>query len=194
MTSEAQHWYEMAAKNGSIYAMIQLGRKSDDLCNKLENCPASTETPAAWLTNAKNLTIAKANDGDAESSYLMYEITLDEQWLEKSANAGYPLAQYWMAVNERQGEGFFLIPGKREASVKRWLMLSSEGGNPKAMMDYLEILYAEGDMESVAAGLKWQLPPGAKPQSAITAPISRTLQTKLATHYNWLKVTHSFHC
>jgi creatinine amidohydrolase/Fe(II)-dependent formamide hydrolase-like protein len=87
-----------------------------------------------------------------------------------------------MAVNERQGEGFFLIPGKREASVKRWLMLSSEGGNPKAMMDYLEILYGEGDMESVRRWLEVAAPPGAKPQSVITAPISRTLQTKLATH------------
>jgi TPR repeat protein len=79
----------------------------------------------------------------------MYEITLDHEWLEKSANAGYPLAQYWMAVSERQGRGFFLIPGKREESVRNWLKLSSEGGYSKAMNSYLEILYREGDMESV---------------------------------------------
>lgn len=38
----------------------------------------------------------------------MYEITFDRTWLEKSANAGYALAQYWIAVGDRQGEDFFL--------------------------------------------------------------------------------------
>ncbi|WP_085707695.1 tetratricopeptide repeat protein [Pseudomonas sp. B35(2017)] len=149
MTQGAQYWYETAAVNGSIYAMIQLGRKNEDLCRAMDNCPTSTRSPAGWLTHAKKLLLAKANNGDPESLYLMYEITLDRTWLEKSANAGYALAQYWMAVSERQGEGFFFIPGKRDASVKKWLLLSSEGGNPKAMMDYLQILYEEGDMNSV---------------------------------------------
>ncbi|WP_085694706.1 MULTISPECIES: tetratricopeptide repeat protein [unclassified Pseudomonas] len=149
MTSEAQHWYEAAASAGNIYAMIQLGRSTNDLCKKMNNCPPSEKTQEQWLTHAKNLTLPQATNGDPESLFLMYEITLDHEWLEKSANAGYPLAQYWMAVSERQGEGFFFIPGKRDASVKKWLLLSSEGGNPKAMMDYLQILYEEGDMNSV---------------------------------------------
>lgn len=149
MTPEAQHWYETAAVNGSIYAMIQLGRKNEDLCKIMDNCPASAKSPVEWLTHAKELLLTKANNGDPESLYLMYEITLDRAWLEKSASAGYALAQYWMAVSERQGEGFFLIPGKRDASVKKWLLLSSEGGYPKAMMDYLQILFEEGDMANI---------------------------------------------
>ncbi|WP_256576464.1 tetratricopeptide repeat protein [Pseudomonas sp. B11(2017)] len=149
MTPEAQHWYETAAVNGSIYAMIQLGRKNEDLCRAMDNCPTSAKSPVGWLTHAKELLLAKANNGDPESLYLMYEITLDRAWLENSANAGYALAQYWMAVSERQGEGFFLIPGKRDASVKKWLLLSSEGGYPKAIMDYLQILFEEGDMENI---------------------------------------------
>lgn len=148
MTPEAQHWYETAALNGSIYAMIQLGRKNEDLCKIMDNCPASAKSPVEWLTHAKELLLAKANNGDPESLYLMYEITFDRIWLEKSANAGYALAQYWMAVSERQGEGFFFIPGRRDASVRKWLLLSSEGGYPKAM-DYLEILHIEGDTESI---------------------------------------------
>jgi TPR repeat protein len=148
MTPEAQHWYETAALNGSIYAMIQLGRAKNDLCAIMENCPPSKKTQAEWFVEAKKITLPKANDGDPESLYLMYEITLDHKWLEKSANAGYPLAQYWMAVSERQGEGYFFIPGGRDASVRRWLLLSSEGGNPKAMMEYLETLYVKGEMES----------------------------------------------
>lgn len=148
MTPEAQHWYETAAMNGSIYAMIQLGRAKNDLCVIMENCPPTKKTQAEWFVEAKKITLPKANDVDPESLYLMYEITLDHKWLEKSANAGYPLAQYWMAVSERQGEGYFFIPGGRDASVRRWLLLSSEGGNPKAMMEYLETLYVKGEMES----------------------------------------------
>ncbi|VVO54627.1 tetratricopeptide repeat protein [Pseudomonas fluorescens] len=149
MTLEAQHWYETAAMNDSIYAMIQLSRKNEDLCKIMENCPASGRTPAGWLAYARELTLTRANTGDAESLYLMYEITFDRTWLEKSANAGYALAQYWMAVGDRQGEGFFLMPGSRDASVRKWLLLASEGGNPKAMMEYLEILFEAGEMASV---------------------------------------------
>ncbi|RVD79971.1 tetratricopeptide repeat protein [Pseudomonas koreensis] len=146
MTPEAQHWYESAAEKNNIYAIIQLARAKNDLCAKIGNCPPSKKTPAEWFELANKLVLPKAQNGDPESLYLMYEITLNREWLEKSANAGYPTAQYWMAVSERQGEGFFLIPGKREASVKKWLLLSSEGGYPKAMMDYLQILFEEGDV------------------------------------------------
>lgn len=167
MTPEAQHWYETAAVNGSIYAMIQLGRKNEDLCKSMDNCPASAKSPVEWLTHAKELLLAKANNGDPESLYLMYEITFDRVWLEKSANAGYALAQYWMAISERQGEGFFFIPGRRDASVKNWLLLSSEGGYPKAMMDYLEILHTEGDTESIRHWL--ELATGTGYQAAVSS-------------------------
>lgn len=77
----------------------------------MDNCPASSKSPAQWLAYANELALAKAYSGDAESLFLMYEITLNDEWLEKSANAGYPLAQYWMAVSVRQGKGFFLSLG-----------------------------------------------------------------------------------
>ncbi|PYC22415.1 sel1 repeat family protein [Pseudomonas jessenii] len=146
MTAESQQWYETAANNGSIFAMIQLGRQNDDLCRKMTNCPASKKSSADWLIQAKK--IASSTD-TPESLYLMYEITSDRTWLEKSANAGYALAQYWMAIGDRQGEGFFLIPGKRDEAISKWLKASSEGGNPKAMMEYIEILYKKGDLEGV---------------------------------------------
>ena len=149
MTSEAKQWYEKAANNGSIFAMIQLGRQNNDLCKKMNNCPPSEKSSAEWLSQAKDQAMKGASKGDPESLYLMYEITFDRTWLEKSASSGYALAQYWMAVGDRQGEGFFLLPGKREASVSRWLKAASEGGNPKAMMDYIEILYKKGDLEGV---------------------------------------------
>ncbi|WP_333990320.1 tetratricopeptide repeat protein [Pseudomonas sp. S3(2024)] len=146
MTPEALHWYESAAENNNVYAIIQLGRFKSEPCQEIRDCSPSKKTQAEWFELANELVLPKAQKGDPESLYLMYEITLNREWLEKSANAGYPTAQYWMAVSERQGEGFFLIPGKREASIKKWLLLSSEGGHPKAMMDYLQILFEEGDV------------------------------------------------
>lgn len=149
MTPEALHWYEAAANNGSIFAMIQLGRQNDDLCKKMDNCPNSKKSSSEWLSQAKNQVMKEVRTGNPESLYLMYEITFDRTWLEKSANAGYALAQYWMAVGDRQGEGFFLIPGKRDEAISKWLKAASEGGNPKAMMEYIEILYKKGDLDGV---------------------------------------------
>jgi TPR repeat protein len=149
MTADAQHWYESAAAQGNIYAMIQLGRRSSDLCQQMKNCPEAQKTPAEWLIQANKSALLNAQKGDAESMYLMYEITSDRSWLEKSANAGYSMAQYWMAVGDRQGEGFFILPGKRQESVRKWLKSASEGGYPTAMMDYLQILFEDGDMEGI---------------------------------------------
>lgn len=154
MTPEAQHWYEAAANNGSIFAMIQLGRQNDDLCKKMDNCPTSKKSSSEWLSQAKNQVMKEVRAGDPESLYLMYEITFDRTWLEKSASAGYALAQYWMAVGDQQGEGFFLIPGKRDEAISKWLKAASEGGNPKAMMEYIEILYKKGDLEGVRRWLQ----------------------------------------
>jgi len=149
ITPEAQSAYEASARQGDIYAMIRLGRSNSDLCQQFKNCPAGQKTPAEWLVQADKAALLDAEKGDPESMYLMYEISLDRAWLEKSANAGYSIAQYWMAVGERQGEGFFLLPGKRQESVRNWLKRASEGGYPVAMMDYLQILFEEGDMEGI---------------------------------------------
>jgi hypothetical protein len=66
--------------------------------------------------------------------------------LEKSANAGSPVAQYRMAIGDRQGEGF-LLPWKRQQSVETWFLASAKGGNPKAMMQLFGIYREKGDLE-----------------------------------------------
>jgi TPR repeat protein len=147
MTSEAKEWYEAAAAQDNLYAMIQLGRSGNDLCRVMNNCPDSGKPPVDWLKNARALAEPLAEKGDAEAMYLMYEITLNRNWLEKSANAGNPDAQFWMAVGDKQGEGF-LLPWKRKEAVGNWFKASAEGGNPRAMMEYAAYLYEnEGDLK-----------------------------------------------
>ncbi|WP_226499253.1 sel1 repeat family protein [Pseudomonas sp. MWU16-30322] len=147
MTSEAKEWYEAAAAQENLYAMIQLGRSGNDLCRVMSNCPDSGKPPVDWLKNARSLAELLAEKGDAEAIYVMYEITLNRDWLEKSANSGNPTAQFWMAISTRQGEGFFL-PWKRKESVGNWFKASAEGGNPRAMMEYAAYIHESGgDLE-----------------------------------------------
>ncbi|QAX85076.1 sel1 repeat family protein [Pseudomonas sp. DTU12.3] len=154
MTPEAQRWYETAAMNGSIYAMIRLGRSGNDLCKTMSNCPETEQTPSDWLRNVETLAKPKAEQGDEEAMYIMYEVTLNRDWLEKSANAGNAEAQYWMAIGDRQGEGFLLL-WKRNESVGKWFRASAEGGNPRAMMEYAAYLHEnDGDLKEARHWIK----------------------------------------
>jgi len=146
MNAEARKWYEASAAQGDLYAMIQLGRSEKDLCKFMNNCPPAQKEPIEWLNHARNLVKPKADQGDAEAMYFMYELTIDDAWLEKSASAGNALAQYWMAIGVRQGDGFFL-PWKRLEAIGNWLKLSAEGGYPPAMMEYAAFIYEDqGDL------------------------------------------------
>lgn len=146
MSPEARTWYETSAAQGDLYAMIQLGRNDKDICTLSNVCPPHQKNPIEWLNQAKDLALPKANDGDGEAMYIMYEITLDDAWLEKAALAGNTLAQYWMGVRYQQGEGFFL-PWNREQTVAKWFKSSAEGGHPKSKMEYAAILFESGDIE-----------------------------------------------
>ncbi|MBC3775427.1 sel1 repeat family protein [Pseudomonas sp. SWRI99] len=146
MNKEAKKWYEASADQNNLYAMIQLGRIERDICEISNDCAPSQKSPIEWLNQAKKIAQGKADAGDAEAMCIMYEITLDDRWLEKSASAGNAFAQYWMAVSLKQGDGFFL-PWKRSEAVEKWFKLSAESGYPKSMMEYAAILYERGDME-----------------------------------------------
>lgn len=154
MTPDARKWYEAAASQGNLYAMIQLGRSGNDLCKIMSNCPEPSKSPANWLQDARLLAEPKADQGDAEAMYIMYEITLNRGWLERSANAGHSIAQFWMAISDKQGEGF-LLPWKRKEAVGNWFKASAEGGNPRAMMEYAAFLYENGgDLETARHWIK----------------------------------------
>ncbi|MGF6127451.1 TPR repeat protein [Pseudomonas frederiksbergensis] len=146
LNPEARHWYEAAAAQNDLYAMIQLGRSKNDICDLKNDCPANEKKAAEWLNQARDLAKPKADLGDAEAMYIMYKLTLDDSWLEKSASAGHPIAQYWLAVGYKQGDGVFL-PWKRSEAVEKWFKASAEGGYPKSMMEYATILFEKGDIE-----------------------------------------------
>ncbi|WP_285275131.1 hypothetical protein [Halopseudomonas bauzanensis] len=93
ITRESQKWLEAAANQDQIYAMIRLGRSGNDLCAVMGNCPQGSKTPVEWLKHAHRTALPLAEQGDSEAMFLMYEITLDSDWLTKAAEAGHALAQ-----------------------------------------------------------------------------------------------------
>lgn len=146
ITDEAYKWYEAAATQGDLYSMIRIGRTDNDLCLTMKNCPTGKKEPKEWLAEATRIAKDKSDRGDAEALYIMYELTAEREWLKKSALAGDAIAQYRMAIGDRQGEGF-ILPWKRQEIVEHWFLLSAKAGNPKAMMQLFGIYREKGELE-----------------------------------------------
>ena len=119
ITAEAQKWYEAAAEQGEVYAMLRLSGKGDDLCVAMGNCPADQKTPYEWLMLARKTASARAAQGDAAALYQMNSATAELEWLEKAAEAGHGEAQWLLANRYKEGRGTFLWPGSREEAA-RW--------------------------------------------------------------------------
>ena len=141
----AKDAYEASANQGNIYSMIRLGQMESDLCATRNNCPKSQKPPREWLASAKSLAAKEAAQGNAESMYLMYEITGDKKWLEQSAENGFALSQYLLATDYREGGGFFLLPSSRADAVERWMKASAEGGYPRGMSGLAAALLEKKD-------------------------------------------------
>nr|WP_298144755.1 tetratricopeptide repeat protein [uncultured Pseudomonas sp.] len=148
ITAEAQKWYEAAAEQGEVYAMLRLSGKGDDLCVAMGNCPADQKTPIEWLMLARETAGARAAQGDAVAMYQMNNATADLAWLEKAAEAGYGEAQWLLANRYKEGRGTFIWPGSREEAVEKWFKASAESGYPPGMMAILAQLYERGDYQA----------------------------------------------
>ncbi|WP_238704398.1 tetratricopeptide repeat protein [Pseudomonas sp. RU47] len=148
MTPEAKKAYESSAKKGNIYSMIRLGRIEDDLCSTMKNCLPGEDSPSSWVIKAKSLAIQRATQGDSESMYLLYEMTGNDDWLEKSAENGFAFAQFRLATKYQEGSGSFLLPSRRNQAIERWMKASAENGYPLAMMGLAAIMIERNDLAS----------------------------------------------
>ncbi|MCP1476400.1 TPR repeat protein [Pseudomonas sp. EB276 TE3739] len=148
MTQEAQRAYEESAKKGNIYSMIRLGGADQDLCVTMKNCSPSEQSPEDWMNNAKKLATDQASHGDAESMYLLWEITGNDEWLEKSAEKGFALAQFRLATKYKEGGGIFLLPSSRSDEIEKWMKAAAENGYPPAMMGFAASRIEKADLSS----------------------------------------------
>ncbi|ROZ79301.1 sel1 repeat family protein [Pseudomonas neustonica] len=130
MTAESRKWYEAAAEQGDLFAMLRLS-SSSDLCHEMGTCgPHSTD----WRSTALALAHERAAQGDVEAMQALFNAGQGLEWLEKAAEGGYAPAQELLAAFYSEGEGWFLLPGRRQAAIEKWYKASAEGGFPLGMM------------------------------------------------------------
>ncbi|NUU38765.1 tetratricopeptide repeat protein [Pseudomonas sp. C2B4] len=151
-TAEARKWYEAAAEQGDLYAMLRLSSKSD-FCNDLENCTG--KRAEEWREQLLSTAHERAEKGDTEAMTALFITKQGLRWLVKAAKAGDPLAQNTLAGIYKDGDGWFLIPGSREKAVEKLYRASAEGGYPRAMYLYANYLYEHSsEKKEVAYWLK----------------------------------------
>jgi TPR repeat protein len=151
-TAEAKKWYEAAAEQGSLYAMLRLSNE-DDLCGAMGTC--SGKTAEEWREQLLAVAHERAAKGDTEAMTVLFTAGQGLSWLEKAAEAGDSNAQQLLASAYKSGAGWFLIPGSRENAINKWFKASSEGGNPRGMFLYANYLYDHnGSKEDIAYWVK----------------------------------------
>ncbi|CAI8767591.1 conserved exported hypothetical protein [Pseudomonas chlororaphis] len=147
ITAEALHAYEASALQGDIYSMIRLATADSDLCAAIKKCSKGSKSPDDWMRTAKELAKKEADEGSSESMYLMYELSGEKFWLEKSATNGFALAQFLLATKYLEGEGLFLSSSSRTEKAEHWMRASAQGGYPRGMMGLAAILIEKKDLE-----------------------------------------------
>ena len=145
MTPDAAKWYTAAANQGNLYAMLRLSN-AQDLCTFLTNC---AHDAAKWKEKVLEQGRQRAEQGDTTAMIALYMAGQGLEWLEKAADSGDHYAQFTLAGFYGDGAGWFIVPGRREETIKQLLKSAAESGFPLAMMHYLEYLSEEKDSEEI---------------------------------------------
>jgi TPR repeat protein len=137
-TAEAKKWYEAAAEQGDLYAMLRLS-SDGDLCTIIGTCDG--KSGEQWQEQALKAARERAQNEDPEAMRVLYILGGGLKWLEKAAETGDGRSQYSLALAYKNGNGWFLIPGNREKAVERWAKASAEAGYAPGMAFYAHFLY-----------------------------------------------------
>ena len=152
MTEDAVKWYEAAAEQGHLYAMLRLSNK-EDLCTIIETC--TQKSGKDWRAQALKIAHERAERGDTEAMVALYTAKQGLEWLERAAESGDNFAQQLLASAYQNGKGWFVIPGSREKAIEKWFKASAEGGFPPGMYLYANYLYEHnGSKQDVGKWLK----------------------------------------
>lgn len=131
--------------------MVRLAYDGQNFCSKTKDCPDYARASSEWIVMFEKQAKARAAKGDAEAMYVLYLGISDFEWLEKSAEAGYPQAQYLLAVRYKEGEGPLQWPWVKAQRIEELIKQSAEGGHPKGMNHYAQILIDKGDYPGARA-------------------------------------------
>lgn len=117
ITEDAQKWFQLAAAQGDVYALLRLGDSES-------------------LEKAGQLLTPRIEQGDGEAMLQQYELTRDITWLKKAANTRFPEAMYILAL-EYNRDNSLVPPGENaDVEIDRWLQRAAMAGMPLAMNWY----------------------------------------------------------
>lgn len=156
---EALHWYEAAARQGHPYAMIRLGRSEEEAC-LISLCGfRGLESESKRLRAVRERVEPEALRGDGEAMYWMYGITRQQEWLARSAQAGYAHAQYRLAAVMAYHAVGTYSPwdtqqtiyryGEIELELQEWKGLASADGEVRESVKWLGAAAAGGEVQAM---------------------------------------------
>jgi len=145
LTREAIQWFEHAALQGHLYAMVALTSEHTADCFIYRDCSFAKR----WKAKALEAIEQKANDGNGEAMLLTYYVTNDLNWLSRSAESGFSDAMYRLGREYGKGEGIFLTPNRRQLAADEWIVKAAEGGHLIAINDVVEMKSFQNDLKGV---------------------------------------------
>ena len=144
MNQAALDWYYQAAQHGEPYAMLRLF--DGGACELGDVCPESGDD---WPQKALELTLPKAEAGDAEAMAELYNIYYyvedpDEDeamaWLHRAAEAGNVNAINWLGELARNDEQGYANDTERLEEAEVWFRKAAEAGYAPAMNNLASVL------------------------------------------------------
>ncbi|MFB9866056.1 tetratricopeptide repeat protein [Vreelandella sulfidaeris] len=148
LTQAALDWYHQAALHGDPYAMLRLF--DGGACELGDVCPENGDD---WPQEALELTLPKAEDGDAEAMAALYYIYYyveepDEEealeWLDRAAEAGNAWAMHSLGKRARDNKDAYSIDTERLEAAEVWFHRAAEAkyapgmNNLAVVLDQLE--------------------------------------------------------
>ncbi|AQU85037.1 hypothetical protein BV504_01680 [Halomonas sp. 'Soap Lake  len=137
MNQAALDWYYQAAQHGEPYAMLRLF--DGGACELGNVCPENGDD---WPQEALELTLPKAEAGDADAMAALYNIYYyvenpDEDeamtWLHRAAEAGNVNAINWLGELARNDEQRYSNDTERLEAAEVWFRKASEAGYAPSM-------------------------------------------------------------
>ncbi|WP_447893608.1 tetratricopeptide repeat protein [Vreelandella sp. GE22] len=151
LSQAALDWYYQAAQHGEPYAMVRLF--DSGACKLGDVCPENGDD---WPQEALELTLPKAEDGDAEAMAALYYIYYyveepDEEealeWLDRAAEAGNAWAMNTLGKRARDNKDAYSSDTERLEAAEVWFRRAVEAGYAPGMNDLAVILSHLGRYE-----------------------------------------------
>ncbi|MBP5980322.1 MAG: sel1 repeat family protein [Halomonas sp.] len=144
LSQAALDWYYQAAQHGEPYAMLRLF--DGGACELGDVCPENGDD---WPQAALELTLSKAEAGDADAMGALYDIYYyveepdeDEalKWLHRAAEAGNANAMNWLGELTRNDDDAYGSDTERLEAAEVWFRRAAEAEYAPSMNNLASVL------------------------------------------------------